>query len=153
VRGEPYLVVRLSGQEFLLPTDGVTAMLQLRGQRCLPSRPHGLLRYRFRMNREWVPAGAPHQALGLKPRSLSARSGLILIERSRAGLAPHRFGVIVDSFSRIEQVPTNDLRPARPDSPPDPFTLGQARLHGKWRPVLDLDAIFPPALVLSVTAA
>jgi chemotaxis signal transduction protein len=153
VRGDPYLVVRLCGQEYLLPTDGVTAMLRLQGQRIVPARPHGLLRHRFRMHGHWVPAGAPHEALGLKPRSVSARSGLILIERPHAGQSPLRFGVIVDSFSRIEQVPKGDVRPADASSPPAAFTLGHARLNEKWRPILDLDAIFPPALVLSVTAA
>jgi chemotaxis signal transduction protein len=128
-------------------------MLRLQGQRLVPARPHGLLRHRFRMHGQWVPVGAPHEALGLQPRSLSARSGLILIERPQAGQSLLRFGVMVDSFSRIEQVQKGDVRLADGSSPPAAFTLGYARLNEKWRPILDLDAIFPPALVLSVPAA
>jgi chemotaxis signal transduction protein len=151
MRGDPYLVVRLCGQEYLVPTDGVAAVLRLQGQRIVPARPHGLLRHRIQMHGRWIPAGAPHEALGLQPRSFSARSGLILIERPRAGPSPLRFGVIVDSLSRIEQLASGDVRLGVASHAA--CTLGHARLKGKWRPILDLDAIFPPALVLSVPAA
>jgi len=153
VLGDPYLVVRLSGHEYLVPTDGVSAMLQLRGQRLIPARPGGLLSYRLQVNGAWIPIGPPHQALGLKAHSFSARSCCILVERPRPQPPVLRFGVIVDSLSRIEHFHKLDLRLRSDGAPPVPFALGHARLHDKWRPILDLDAIFPPALVLSVSAA
>ena len=133
--GESFLIVRLQGREFVVPSRTVNAVMSLRGQHLLAATPRGLFRKRLKVHGAMIPVGAPHEALGLPGPSISARTCLLIAERPQTNSAALRFGVIVDSVSRLETFAPKDVRSEA------------VRIHGKWRPVLNLDAMFSASAV------
>ena len=135
MRGDPFLIIRLQGKEFLIPGPAVLSVISLRKQRLLPATSRGLFRNRLKVHGAFIPVGAPHEALGLAEPAISARTCLLIGERQQSSGEPLRFGIIVDSVSRMESFPARDVRE------------GSVRIHGKWRPVLNLDVMFPASAV------
>ena len=139
-----WLIVRLAGVEFALPMTPVREMMQLRGQTLVPGPNCGLFRHRVRVGGAWLPLAAPHERLGLKSRPIGARTCLVLAEHARPRDAALRYGIIVDSVSRVEQFADTDLQRVNPDSGERfPYAVGRLRWNGKWHLALDLDALFP----------
>jgi chemotaxis signal transduction protein len=148
-------VVRLAGQEYALDAAWVRGAMQLRGQTLLPVRSFGPFRHVVCVDGRMIAVASPHLSLGLPTRPASARSALVLIEppagKTAGPLPPesHPFALLVDSLSRLDRLkPVNFRHENRPDGP-------QARvcLNGKWRPLLDLNSLFPPHHALQAANA
>lgn len=127
--GERYLVVRLAGQEYAVPSQRICGMLQMRGLDLHRVEGGGALRYTTSLHGRRLPIYSPNQALGLKECDISARTCLLLIREEEHGDAD--FALAVDSISRIEDLPPAQVRAA----------AGQVRLGDKWRSVLDIEAV------------
>lgn len=139
-----YLVVRLAGKEFAVPAARICGMMQVRGLHLEASEGLGAAQFLARLHGRALPVYVPNQALGLPQRPVSARSCLLLIGRAggassnSAGAESAGFAVMVDSVSRMEEVPPSLCRPRHSSSA---FAAGQIRLGEKWRDVLDLEAM------------
>ncbi|MGC4054336.1 MAG: chemotaxis protein CheW [Paludibaculum sp.] len=128
--GERFLVVRLAGQEFAIPSNRICGMVQTRGMELRQVAGCGALRYWTKLHGRSMPVYAPHRALGLADRQITARSCLLLI-RERPTAAEAEYALAVDSVSRLEVLPPASVR----------ADTGQVRLGDKWKLVLDLDTV------------
>lgn len=128
--GERFLVVRLAGQEYAIPSTRVCGMVRTRGMELYRVDGRGALRYVTKLHGRTMPIYVPHRALGLAERAISARSCLLLI-RGVPAAADAEFALAVDSVSRLEVLPPALVQPA----------AGRVRLGDKWKSVLDLEAV------------
>jgi hypothetical protein len=144
-----FLVVRLAGREFAVPAWRVCGMMQMRGLHVEPMEGLGSMRYLATVHGKALPVYVPNGALGLEDRPLSARSCLLLIRGAAAGasaVAPQEdldaddahYALVVDSISRLEEIPRASCRPVNLAAQPDPR---QVRLGEKWREVIDVDQV------------
>jgi len=143
-----FLVVRVDGAEFAVPASRVCGMLRMRGMTIETVDGLDPIRYLASLNGRTLPVYVPNRLLGRRDRPISARSCLLLIrDQTTHGKDCDRAqrALLVDSISRLEDLPTNCLRP------PTSHSNGQVRLGEKWRDVLDLDSLSPaqPAIPLS----
>ncbi len=143
-----YLVVRVDGAEFAVPASRVCGMLRMRGVTVETVDGLGPIRYLASLNGRTMPVYVPNRLLGRRDRPISARSCLLLIRdqnsHGKDGDSAQR-ALLVDSISRLEDLPAACLRPSTLGS------QGQVRLGEKWRDVLDLDSLCPaqPAVTLN----
>ncbi|WP_321471271.1 chemotaxis protein CheW [uncultured Paludibaculum sp.] len=125
--GERFLVVRLAGREFAVPSNRVRGMLRTRGVELHRVEGRCALRYLIDLHGKKVPVYVPHHSLRLKEIGISARSCLLLIsDNGEVGYA-----LAVDSISREVELPAAAVR----------ASAGLVRLGDKWRTVLDLEAL------------
>ncbi len=132
--GERFLVVRLAGQEYAIPSGRVCGMVQTRGVELQRVDGRGALRYVTSLHGRTVPILVPNRVLGLAERAISARSCLLLIRQEDADPETAQeadFALAVDSVSRLEILPPAAVR----------ASAGLVRLGDKWRTVLDLEAL------------
>lgn len=139
-----FIVVRLAGREFAVPAWRVCGMMQLRGLHVEPMEGLGAVRYLATVHGKALPVYVPNGVLGLEDRPVSARSCLLLI-RGGAGTGAEALAagdaqcaLVVDSISRLEEIPPASCRPAGPAVQPNPQ---QVRLGEKWREVIDIDQV------------
>jgi chemotaxis signal transduction protein len=146
-RARSLLIVRLAGREYALEAGSVRGAMQLRGQSLQPVRSRGPFRHVVSKDSRVLAVATPHARLGLRERPVTARTALVIIERPAAEAGAVSYAVLVDSVSRMERVREVDFRrEAWAD-----WAGASVRLSGKWRPVLDLDAVFPPEQAREVT--
>lgn len=126
--GERFLVIRLAGHEYAVPSGRICGMLQMRGVELRRVEGAGALRYITNLHGRSLPIYVPNVTLGLKECAISARTCLLLI-RQEEETAEAEFALAVDSISRIEDLPAAQVR------------SGLVRLGDKWRSVLDLEAL------------
>ncbi len=140
-----FLVVRLAGREFAIPAARICGMLQMRGLQMEPAQGLGSARYLASLHGRALPVYIPNQSLGLADRPVSARSCLLLI-RGKAAPTPgcttdaHAAdcALVVDSISRLEDLPPNLCRPALNGQGAG---TTHVRLGEKWREVLDVEKL------------
>lgn len=125
-----FLVIRLAGKEFAVPAARICGMLQMRGLQTELLEGRDPVRYMASLHGRTLPIFVPNSRLGLREIPVSARTCLLLIRESTELSAEARYAIMVDSVSRLEEVPPHHLRPPR-----------SIRLGEKWREVLDLDAL------------
>jgi chemotaxis signal transduction protein len=121
-------------------------MLRMKGMSVEEVDGLGSIRYLASFNGRTLPVYVPNRLLGRRDRPLSARSCLLLIRDQNSHIAEGaQRALLVDSISRLEELPPTRLRPSTPQS------SGQVRLGEKWRDILDLDSLCPaqPAIPLS----
>lgn len=142
--GARFLVVRLAGREFAVPAWRVCGMMQLRGLRLEAMEGLGTMRYLASFHGRALPVYVPHGLLGLEDRPVSARSCLLLIRNGQAQTmerldadAAH-CALMVDSVSRLEDIPQASCRHKAPAAMRDP---AQVRLGDKWRDVIDVEMV------------
>ncbi|MBI4893213.1 MAG: chemotaxis protein CheW [Acidobacteria bacterium] len=145
-----FLVVRLAGREFAIPAARICGMMQMRGLQMEPAQGLGAARYLASLHGRALPVYIPNQSLGLADRPVSARSCLLLI---RGKASPSQgfdtdahaadCALVVDSISRLEDLPPNHCRPAA-----DGHGSGTShvRLGEKWREVLDVEQLLQQPL-------
>lgn len=144
-----FLVVRVDGAEFAVPASRVCGMLRMRGMSVEAVDGLGPIRYLASLNGRTLPVYVPNRLLGRRDRPVSARSCLLLIRDHGTQTGDSSDGaqraLLVDSISRLEDLPNTCLRP------PSTSSSGQVRLGEKWRDVLDLDSLCPaqPLIPLS----
>jgi hypothetical protein len=142
--GARFVVVRLAGREFAVPAWRVCGMMQLRGLHVEPVEGLGAMRYLASFHGRALPVYVPNGLLGLEERPVSARSCLLLIRNGPAQTAPEldaggaHCALMVDSVSRLEDIPAAACRRSDPAAPQDPE---QVRLGDKWRRVIDVEQI------------
>ena len=142
--GVRFLVVRLAGREFAVPAWRVCGMMQMRGLHVQPMEGLGPMRYLANVHGKALPVYVPNSALGLEDRPVSARSCLLLIRgapkasRENLNAGDAQCALVVDSISRLEEIPHALCRPAEKASHPNPR---QVRLGEKWREVIDVDSL------------
>lgn len=142
--GVRFLVVRLAGREFAVPAWRVCGMMQMRGLPVEPMEGLGAMRYLATVHGKALPVFVPNGALGLEDRPVPARSCLLLIRGGSAAggdeldAAAAQCALVVDSISRLEEIPPASCRPTGQAARPDPQ---QVRLGEKWREVIDVDQV------------
>ncbi|MGJ5818817.1 chemotaxis protein CheW [Paludibaculum fermentans] len=132
--GEQFLVVRLAGHEYAIPSGRVCGMVQTRGVELHRVDGRGALRYVTSLHGRTVPIYVPNRVLGLAEQDISARSCLLLIREVQAEEESGQeadFALAVDSVSRLAVLPPAAVRAGQ----------GLVRLGDKWRTVLDLEAL------------
>jgi hypothetical protein len=160
--GARYLVVRLAGREFAVPASRICGMVQMRGLEVQELAGFGAMRYLASLHGRALPVFVPNGVLGVEDRPVSARSCLLLIrggekavaageEQLDAGAA--HCAMLVDSISRLEEIPAQFRRPSECVSDAEKASGGEktgekawsrekVRLGEKWRDVIDVDLIF-----------
>lgn len=148
--GVRFLVVRLAGREFAVPAWRVCGMMQMRGLHVEPMEGLGAMRYLATVHGKALPVYVPNGELGLEDRPVSARSCLLLIRGGAAAgggnagykeeldAAAAKCALVVDSISRLEEIPPGSCRTTGQEARPDPH---QVRLGEKWRQVIDVDRV------------
>ncbi len=146
-----FLVVRVDGAEFAVPASRVCGMLRMRGMSVEEVDGLGPIRYLASVNGRTLPVYVPNRLLGRRDRPLTARSCLLLIrdhasapDSAQMQEGAHR-ALLVDSISRLEDLPAACLRPSGLSS------TGKVRLGEKWRDVLDLDSLCPAQPVIPLS--
>jgi chemotaxis signal transduction protein len=132
ISDQRYLIVRLAGQEFALPVESLRGMTHMRGLDAHPIDGRGALRFLACWHGRGIPVFLPHVKLRLMERPVSARTCMLLV--SLNGDQEPNCAVLVDSVSRMEEIPPNRRR-----------TNAEGKQHiwvgGKWREVLDVNAL------------
>jgi chemotaxis signal transduction protein len=132
ISDQRYLIVRLAGQEFALPVESLRGMTQMRGLDAQPIEGRGALRFVATWHGRGIPVFMPHVKLQLMERPVSARTCMLLVGRD--GDQEPSCAVLVDSVSRMEEIPANRRRTA-------PDGKQHIWVGGKWRAVLDVNAL------------
>ncbi|MBA3975163.1 MAG: hypothetical protein C0504_13220 [Candidatus Solibacter sp.] len=127
-----YLVVRLAGREFAIPSAAVRAMVALRGAEAGMMTMGADGQMLARVEGRVMPLVSVHQLLGLRTSPVGARSCLVLLAHPDSAILPS-FAIIADSISRIERIRKEDWRVD--DS--QQWIAAQVKLGEKWRGVLE----------------
>jgi len=135
-----FLIVRVAGEEYALPGAQVRGMVQARGLTLEEVEGRGALRYLVQMHGRLVPVYLAHSLLGLRGRTISARSAIVLLGDSDSASGAPACALLVDSISRMEMIALTAQRADEERS--------EVRLGEKWRAVLN-----GPALVAAAEQA